>query len=48
MLDYLQAIFYSDKILNNPILGKVSCESFHESYKSCKQAHRKEIRDPCL
>lgn len=48
MLDRLREVFYTDKIFDNPILGKVSCASFNEAYFECKmQTKGRRKNDPC-
>ena len=33
MLDFIRSLAYSDKIFDNPVLGKVSCGAFSDSLK---------------
>lgn len=49
MFDHIRTLLYSDKIFDNPVLGKVSCGAFSDSLKECKTAnHRAQGQDPCL
>ena len=49
MRDFLRDLVYSDKIFDNPVLGKVSCGAFNETLISCKQHSRRDRSlNPCL
>jgi hypothetical protein len=49
MREYIRELVYSDKIFDNPVLGKVSCGSFNETYTSCKDSNaRNKTTDPCI
>jgi len=49
MREYIREIVYSDKIFENPVLGKVSCGAFNETFSSCKENNfRPKGVDPCL
>ena len=48
MKDFIRDLVYSDKIFDNPVLGKVSCGSFSETLTSCKEnLIKKRTVDPC-
>jgi len=48
MFDYIRELFYSDKIFENKVLGKVSCGAFNDSLTECKQYNtRSRGADPC-
>jgi hypothetical protein len=49
MFDYMREMVYADKIFDNPVLGKISCGAFSETYISCKQTNRRSKSiDPCV
>ncbi len=48
MFDYLRELTYADKILENSVLGKISCGAFNDTLSDCKQHNRKyRGLDPC-
>lgn len=49
MIDHLRTLVYSDKIFDNPVLGKVSCGAFSDTLAECKKVNfRAQTADPCL
>jgi hypothetical protein len=49
MFDHIRQLVYSDKIFDNPVLGKVSCGAFSDTLTECKNTNfRAQTQDPCL